>query len=345
MNIGDKYIYLILLYTIITISCNGQKTEEYVIPLDGVIVYVEGLQDEGWLTANPFGELVMLDSNTQDRYVLTWDHYYYAHPNLTPNGKSLIFESKRANNIDVIGLSADSEIYQMDLESKEITNLNNELSKQIGMTIGQRVRRPSLSPTGDKLAIVRFLDWEYSFSYFDYQKNEIIDLSSDIKFQPVNDYSIEWSNDEKKMIFTVRRGFSSYVVLLDLENNNLSTISNEITEDKPEGEVVLCNSGSWVDSTKFIYLCKRSDLENSAIYEFDTNTNKSVIFKTINNQNLNLDIIDLKISKEANKILLLASEKGSMFENLYMLNVDSDELSQITFSATNKKWLRWYENQ
>ncbi len=100
---------LILISTNI-INCSGQKVEPFELPINGKLVYVEGLRGEGWLTANPFGELVMLDGKSQTRHVLTWDGYYYAHPNLTPDGKSLIFESKRSDNIGISGLSADCDI-------------------------------------------------------------------------------------------------------------------------------------------------------------------------------------------------------------------------------------------
>ncbi|MGF1670170.1 MAG: hypothetical protein ACFCU6_06960 [Balneolaceae bacterium] len=107
---GSYTLASLILLSINIINCSGQKVEPFELPIEGKVVYVEGLRGEGWLTANPFGELVMLDGKSQTRHVLTWDGYYYAHPNLTPDGKSLIFESKRSDNIGISGLSADSDI-------------------------------------------------------------------------------------------------------------------------------------------------------------------------------------------------------------------------------------------
>ncbi|HKK61718.1 MAG TPA: hypothetical protein VJ951_04110 [Bacteroidales bacterium] len=331
--------FILLLVVSATIGCNSKKVETFELPVDGKLVYVEGIRGDGWITANPFGELVMLNSRDQTRHVLTWDGFYYAHPNLTPDGKSLIFESKRAGNIGIAGLSADSDIYRMDLKTKDITNLNHEISSYVGESIGHRISNPSLSPTGSKLAMVRLVDWQFHLSYYDFENKQIVDLTTDENLKPMND--IRWSPDDEKLIYSIRRGFSSNIILIDISNDDYKITAIESYSE--DGEPYGCSAGSWLDNYRFIYSCTRPNSRYIKIFEYnlsDSSKNYSTILRT----DFDFLLPSLIINKNGDNILFLGSRPGTNVANIYMLNPVTGEMEQITFSDTDKRWLRWYEN-
>jgi len=337
--IDKKLLFICIFFITSSVNCSDQKIEPFDIPIDGVLVYVEGVRGEGWLTANPFGELVVLDSESQKRHVLTNDGYYYAYPNLTPDGKSLIFESKRDRNIGTIGLSADSEIYQMNLETGEIINLNEKISSLIGKSLGHRISHPSLSPSGNKLAMVRMVDWKFHLSYFDFDKSEIVDITIDDSYSPVG--GIAWSPDNKKMIYSVGRGFRTSIIMIDIGNNTEPDII-PIESYNEDGEPYGCGAGSWFNNYTFKYSCSRHNSGYVKIFEYDLRTS-SKKSKTLYRNEFEIRVSNLIRSKNEEIVLFIGTIPGTQFNNIYSLNLVNDEVKQITFSENEKRWLRWYE--
>jgi len=338
------YLILFFIYASASIvNCSGQKVEPFEIPIDGKFVYVEGLRGEGWLTANPFGELVMIDGDTQTRHVLTWDGYYYAHPNLTPDGQSLIFESKRSRNIGIAGLSADSDIYKLDLETKEIINLNDVLSETFGEPIGHRVGYPSLSYSGDKLAIIRLVDWQFHLSIIDNRNKKIVDISTDDQFNPSPAAVIEWSRNDNYFIYERFAGFNMMVVLVDVENLNTSVIK-PIINGNNELDVHSCKAGSWIGDYKFIYQCKRRDVDFTDILEYDINNKSSRILKSIDNKKFEMTLVALKVNKNEDALLFIGIDHNTKEQDIWKLDLNSDSLEKITTNGYQKGWLRWYED-
>ena len=337
-----NFLAVLLLFASTFLSCSGQKVEPFELPIDGKLVYVEGLRGEGWLTANPFGELVMLDGKSQTRNVLTWDGYYYAHPNLTPDGKSLLFESKRSENIATAGLSADSDIYKLDLETKEIINFSEELSKKIGEQIGHRVRYPSLSYSGDKLAIVRLIDWQFHLSVIDIRNSNIVDISIDDQFNPSPAAVIEWSRNDNYFIYERFAGFNMMVVLVDVENLNASIIK-PIINGNNELDVHSCKAGSWINEYKFIYQCKRKDVDFTDILEYDIKNNSSRILKSLDNKNFEMTMVALKVNKNGDA-LFIGIDHDTKAEDIWRLNLNSGSLEKITTNGFQKGWVRWYKD-
>src|SRR6056297_3555271 len=265
---------LLLIFLSTFLSCSGQKIEPFEVPLEGKLVYVEGLRGEGWLTANPFGELVMIDGDTQTKQILTWDGYYYAHPNLTADTLSLIFESKRSDNIGSGGLSVNSDIYKMDLETNEVENFNEDLSDLIGESIGHRVRFPSLSHSGKKLAVTRLINWQFHLSVIDIQNGSIVDISTDEKLKPNSSAVLEWSANSNSFIYERFYGLNMMVVLVDVENLTTSVIKPVINETN-ELDVRSCRAGSWINNYEFIYQCIRKDIDFTDVLVYDIRNGSS----------------------------------------------------------------------
>jgi len=342
--IVNKWFYTIICTFFTVTSCSGQKVDPTYIPVDGKLVYVEGLQGKGWITANPFGELVMLDSKAQQRHVLTWDKYYYAFPNLTTDGKYIIFESKRADNIKIVGLSVDSDIYRMDLETQEITNINKELSKIAGEPIGHRVTHPSLSPSDNKLAMVRLVDWDFRLPYIDFKKEKIVDLTVDERFQPNSVSTLTWSDDEQQLLYSRTKGFLTSVVLISLDEKQPNIIRPKLNEIKKQSEVASCIAGSWKDKYRFVYQCKRSEMNYTDIYEYDLRNKESRILSSLDNDSFKMMIKSLKVNKEGNSLLFIGINSDTKTNDVWKMSIESGVLTRITSNGNAKEWLRWYED-
>jgi len=341
-NAFTKIFSIFVLFTLL--CCSGQSSDSFEMPIEGKLVFVEAIRGDGWLTANPFGELVIIDGITKKRQVLTWDGYYYAHPNLTADGTSLIFESKRTGNIAISGLSSESDIYQMDIESKEIKSLSEEFLKLTGKHIGDRFFHPSLSPSGDKLLFSRLLNWEYHLSYFSFEENKLIDITKDDNFRPLTRIPAQWSKDESHIIMTVLRNFDFYVVLVSVTGDTLQIISNNLLEERSSGEFMACISGSWIDSIRFLYMCSRTDLNYSVIYEYNINESKSKKLKKIYDEDIDFTIYEIIAKNDSENIIIIGGMEGLNYSNVYMMNLKSSELVKITDSETEKRWLRWYSD-
>jgi len=343
-NVLQIKILLLLVNLVFIANCDGQTTEHFDIPINGKLVYVEGLQGEGWLTANPFGELVLLDGAEQKRHVLTWDGYFYAHPNLTPDGKSLIFESKRSRNIGLVGLSAESDLYRMDLETREIIGINDELSDLIGEPVGNRISYPSLSPTGNKLSFIRFKDNDFHLSYIDFQGRQIIDIMKDHTKRPIGSSVMSWSPNEDFIIYTMSDRFDTYVVLVKLEEKESKIIENEITADTLNTGVLSCMSGNWKNEAEFIYSCSKAGLGYRQIYSYNVDSEISTKLLKLKNSAFPDAITELIVSRDGNQLIIISGPRDDFRSDIHRMEINTQQIIPITSSGTIKQWLRWYED-
>ncbi|MGF1670169.1 MAG: hypothetical protein ACFCU6_06955, partial [Balneolaceae bacterium] len=159
------------------------------------------------------------------------------------------FESKRSDNIGISGLSVPSNIFVMDLETKKITDLNETLSDRLGIeNIGNDISNPAVSPSGNKLAMVRSIGGETKLSIFDYQQDKLIDLSNKRELLPRSDSVIEWSGDERFIVYDIVRGLNTLTVLFDLVDGKPIMISDDLMLDREKGQTLSCNSANWVSN-------------------------------------------------------------------------------------------------
>jgi Tol biopolymer transport system component len=285
----------------------------------------------------------MIDGDTQTRQILTWDGYYYAHPNLTPDTLSLIFESKRSDNIGSGGLSVNSDIYKMDLQTKEVENFSEDLSNLISESIGHSVRYPSLSHSGRKLAITRLVNWQFHLSVVDIQNGSIVDISTNEKFRPRPSAVLEWSANNNNFIYGGFYGLNMMVVLVDVENLNTTVIKPVINETN-ELDVRSCMAGSWINNYEFIYQCIRKDIDFIDVLVYDIRNESSRILKSFDNKNFEMSMNSLQISNDGETLVFIGIDSNTKEEDIWKFNLMSDSLTKITTNGYNKGWLRWYED-
>lgn len=338
----NQLLLLFIIHLLFVFSCNGQTTEPYEVSVNGKLVYVEGLQGEGWLLANPFGELVLLDGDEQKRHVLTWDEYFYAHPNLTPDGESLIFESKRSRNIRLIGLSAESDIYRMDLQTLEISSISREMEQVLGQPLGERFRNPSVSPSGEKVSFVRYQNGNSYLSVFDFKENELIDLTDDEGLMPNSITTIEWSPDEQHFIYTMTDGFSRYPVLISLKDGKVTNVHQSPEIKESEQGLIVCTSGSWKNNSEFIFHCYDTFEIRNNIFTYNLQDNEPKLIAHIDRSKFDYSVRSLKLNPSGNQALFIGSDFRGESSDIWLFDLEEKTLSRVTTNGTRKRGLRWY---
>jgi len=117
----------------------------------GTLLFVEDLDGRGGMMDGDFGDLVTLNPKTGDRNVLTRDDHYDTHPSWGPEGRYILFESKRGQNRYTRDMGALSHIYRLDLADGEIRRWRPDLADRFPV-VGEETSRPAVSSTGTRVA-------------------------------------------------------------------------------------------------------------------------------------------------------------------------------------------------
>ena len=321
-------------------SCTKTGTFEVdELPFNGLVVYVEDLRGKNGLLANPFGDIVMLDGNNNTKQIITNDGFYYAYPNLSPDQESIIFESKRDRGINISGLGARSNIYQFDLGTKEIHNYWDIIYNQTGFELGERMESPSLSPSGQKIAMIHTHYGNSNFMAIDFANKKILQITNDRRLKPSSHGNISWSPNEKFLTYDPQSLSRRPLQLLNFNTSQLTPIDYP-NYDTLEGNIrYFCSSGSWVDDSSFYFSCSTPSNRKTQIFKYSVIDNSSTEVMIVED----ITVKSLQTNSSGNEILFIGSKEGFR-DDLYMLKLDSKELIRITHDDKQKDWMRWYPN-
>ena len=325
-------------------GCSESPVMEMEVPISGKLVYVEDFAGRHGVLAGRFGDLVLIDGNENKRYALTDDHYYYAYPNLVNGGREVWFESKRGDDLWPAGLGSRSDLYSLDVETRQVRNIRDSLSTVFGVQLKEGIDRISISPTESKM-VFQMSDLEKgspigsrSFFYVDKNEQELKRVEDRLSIGPDNVY---WSSDEMKLAYErmVRYGL---VYTYDLERHEKNLLTNELLET---GSRVLCRTGSWQNNKVFVYMCKENVGNRSLIYKFnyeeDTTTVVAEIIKD------NFLIRSLHISDDGSYLVFIGitSVDYKIVESgIYVYNLETEEMQSFAVNKREKRWMRWYED-
>jgi len=309
------------------------------LPFEGLVVYVEDLRGKNGLLANPFGDLVMLNGDSNTKQIITNDGFYYAYPNLSPDQKSIIFESKRDRGINISGLGASSNIYKYNLETKEIHNYWDVIYGQTGFELGERIQSPSLSPSGQKLSMIHTHYGNSNFMAIDFVNKKILQITNDRRLKPSNRGNISWSPNEDYITFDPQSLSRRPLQLFNFNTSQLTPI-NYPNYDTLEVDIrYFCSSGSWIDDSSFYFSCSIPSNKKTQIFKYSVIDNSSTEVMIVEE----ITVKSLQTNSSGNEILFIGRKEGFR-DDLYMLKVDSKELIRITHDDKQKDWMRWYPN-
>jgi Tol biopolymer transport system component len=104
-----------------------------------------------------FGDLVALDPRTGERHILTRDDYYDDHPSWGPEGRYILFASKRHQNPLTRDMGAPDHIYRLDLSTGRIRIWGRGLTERFE-AVADEMGKPAVSPSGSKVAFATYPD-------------------------------------------------------------------------------------------------------------------------------------------------------------------------------------------
>lgn len=349
MMIKTEHKILIILLLIFS-ACKEPLEKNIELPVEGKLLFVEDFSGRDGLLAGRFGDIVLIDSKTQTRYALTDDHFYTSHPNLLKNGEAVWFEGKRSRNIGIAGLGAESNLFVVSTANRKISELNEYLLKEIGITLGKNVSMPSVSPSETKLIVGR--------PHFDKDEDPMftqlllhIDLSNGNKrvltdnqrYFPSKLSQIFWSLDENKIVYNVL--FNLFYV--DIYSGDIHRVPTQglIETDRH----ISCSAGSWYDEKSFVLSCTEVNSHSHGFYLYSIDENKFEELAKITKNNFSIS--SLNISRKKDKILFVGTKRPDEVDRpelwvseIWLLDIQTGEYYPITDSRRTKGWFRWYEN-
>ena len=178
-------------------------------------------------------------------------------PSWSPDGKRIVFASKRDGHVDAIHGFATNEIYVMDADGDNPQNLTNN---------PQEDWYPSWSPDGQQIAFSSERDGNYEIYVMDADGGNPQNLTNN----PLNDRDPSWSPDGKRIVFSARRdghfenelALTYEIYVMDDDGGNQQRLTENRKNDwqpswSPNGERVAFTSD------------RKGDFQNFEIYVMD----------------------------------------------------------------------------
>ena len=220
-------------------------------------------------------------------------------PNWSPDGKKIVFVSKRDGN---------NEIYLMNRDGSDVSRLTNTTASESD---------PSIAPDGTKIL---FLSERDGVSQI-YVMN--IDGSNQINITKTknNEYSPCWSPMGDKLAFQSIRDETSQIYLMNVDGSNPTKVSDLIYNNSspkwsPDGKKLLCQSVKMPSDFK----CSIIHLDTDKITFINTDPKKRYI--------------SYCFSKD-NKNVLYQSIEANSLGNLFSYDIESETSKQVAKNLNN----------
>lgn len=319
------------------VSCSQSVKPIY--PTEGKIIFIEDVDGRDGLLAGNFGDIKVIDFDKERTQRLTHDSFYDANPSWSENGRHIYFESKRDPEKIGHGLAKGSDLYKLDGESGQITNFGDLLREKFSSQIGSRIREPSMSSDGKKLAFITNPNHEQRLVVVDMDSDTLLTLK--ISYDLFGLKNIRWSAKNNFLSFEYKPegGVVKAIAFYDLTREIGQTISKQVMGGPLYGKGALtCSAGSWINDMEVIFSCRKLGVFESTIYKYDLQKNKETELFNVKG----LNIVTPQINNQQNKILYIASNKENDYD-IWLYDFKADSTTQITFDSHEKKWLSWYQ--
>jgi dipeptidyl aminopeptidase/acylaminoacyl peptidase len=287
-----------------------------------MLLFVEDLDGKGGLWAPNFGELVIFDPTEKQKHILTRDSFYDASPNWMRNGRVILFESKRAENINrTRSLGYPSHLFVLDLTTMEISQFDEDYWRiflgEIEEDVG--IQSPSLS-SDNKVA---FSMWKGNLAYYQVDVDSIYQIIDDIYALG----NIKWSEDNQKIIFTFGDENMSKrsISIVDIETKERKTIGKDkwyfSLGDMQDGYLLYCGYELKDNPDWILFIFDERSGESEEIYRFENHIDYPVF-----------------ASNEMIYFVGVSGEPGPGYinEDLFSLNLNTNEIKQLTTDGHQK---------
>lgn len=311
------------------ISCRGQKVD---LPknLEGYLLLIEDLDGEGGSMDGDFSDIVLYEPNTKARYLITEDDYFDYSPSYSSTLNKIVFESKRVNANNSLGLSNKSHFFLYDLKNNDTEQLTNKnfIERLKEITEYFQIGKPVFDEKGSKICFyyTDFFNDDYINNY------AIFDLSSS-KIENV----ITNNRRLSKHIYQSAENCIYYDCLPEPMNPRYSDIRKmDITNN--DVEILIKKNGSiiWlcdIQQDKILYLSKDTvDYRPTYLRIYDLIEKKDIY--EVTNKELNfLEITNPVFGKNTDEIYMVGRIKDNnreYNEDVYLLDTSTRKIKRIT---------------
>jgi dipeptidyl aminopeptidase/acylaminoacyl peptidase len=289
------------------------------------VVFVEDVMGKNGIMDFNFGEIVILDFGTGERFQITHDREYDNHPCWSPDGQQIIFESKRSKeDHPLVGLSRASHLYIIDIKSGSIRQIDKNFKNKFSNQLGSENKKPIWSPINkDLICFVTKPDISKGESVvlYNMQTDELKTLVSPEQLLFI--YGLLWSPNGRYIGIECVKAIP---YIYDLQTESLEQVlTSPITAAWPSGF-------SWDSSRLFLEASLDNGKNVRAEYHLKTKEYKYILPNIDKKLNTNYSKVSYQ---KANTYYLTGQPKDQYFDELY-ISENGAEPSQITFDSHNK---------
>jgi Tol biopolymer transport system component len=300
---------------------------------NGKMVFVEDCDGEGGLLDHNFGDIVILDSATKQKIRITHDGFYDNHPSWSPDGQRIVFESIRMDTpgtkgrYRTIDLSDPEHLFVLNIKTGQIMQLDKDFAKRFSSQVGEENKMPVWSPVSNQIAFVTWIDGRQKLVILDLDNNTVIPLTTPGQF--VFTRRLVWSTFGDYLAFDTyaSRGLPTAMVgILDIKSKAAKVIG-----DSTRQYVV----GGWtIDGKKLIIHYN----EKASIYEYSIETGEITLVKQFDE----IRGFNGQIGPQGNELAFIGYHKTTDPLDIWLYNMSSGTLSQLTNDGHKKDGLMWY---
>lgn len=289
--------------------------------LDNSLLYVESKDKEG-IGAGEFCEIVSFDMNTREAHHLTNDNYYDRYPAYSPTLNLLIFESKRSASPEIVGLTANSGIYEIDFSSKKVRRLKLQIDTKESVEIQKF--KPTFSRSGKSMS---FLQQAAPARENLYIKNMINDSVFVVQENIIFPQRLIWADDTRiyysanNSVSIKNYDVSIYLIDLDTKLNRIiieGKNSENIVGDILQNIMVYIFRESSYASEHFLKVLDLSTMEEEY---------------SINMSEMGFKEIKTPVFESAETIYFIGNPKefeGATGDDIYKLELQTMKIERIT---------------
>lgn len=130
------YLRVLLIILLSNLSCSQKRIESAEV-LNGkrLVVFVEERNSNDGIWGGEYGDIVIMDLDTKQKFYITDDYYFDTNPIFSPDGKNVIFQSSRDEDkltLQIKGIGGPHYIYIFNLESRHLHRIDIIYQKERG---------------------------------------------------------------------------------------------------------------------------------------------------------------------------------------------------------------------
>jgi Tol biopolymer transport system component len=314
-------------------ACQDRITAVPDFDPNGKMVFIEDCDGEGGLLDHSFGDIIILDSVSKQKIRITHDGFYDNHPSWSPDGQRIVFESIRMDTPGTTGryrtidLSDPRHLFILNIKTGQMTQLDRDFAKRFGSQVGIQNEMPAWSPASNQIAFVTLIAGRQKLVVMDLDSNTLIPLTTPGHF--VFARRLVWSTFGDYLAFDTFASRDSPidgVVILNVKSKEAKVIG-----DSTRQYIV----GGWtIDGKKLILHYN----EKASIYEYSIETGEITLLKQFNE----MFGINGQIGPQGNELAFIGYHKSTGSLDIWLYNISSGTLSQLTDDGHEKDGLMWY---